>query len=362
MLLAGSWRAGITVWMLGVWAATGWTLSQHPFAQPVLARGAEEAKRAIDAAVARHASADWLEAELRAALEAADAQDAALLLDIAAARDLPLPDDLQMAAKAMTGADDGFLARGRECAACAWDIAACRTIREVAVCALPAELSPLGDVNALRRNGVAWWQDEAVDELEVGLAVVGLAATGAILVTGGSAATIKAGATLARTARRTGALSPRLAADLTEAARGAVLWDRLPAVLNGARAGTALDPVHAARLARAAQDLGRIVAATSPARTLAILRFADTPDDLARLARLSETAGDRTQAALRVLGPARAYRLLDRLSGPFLAALALIGLVAAQLGGLLGGFALRRLAPRQAGRETALASAGGHRP
>lgn len=362
MAWAGLWRAGVTAWMLATWGATGWTLSQHPFAQPVVARGAEAAQAALDRAVARQASADWLEAELGAALAAGDAQDAELLLKIAEARGIALPEDLRTSALDLTGAGAGLAGRAYDCAACAWDITSCKTLAQIGACALTVELTPLGDANALRRNGVAWWFEQEVDELEVGLAVLGLAATGTILVTGGSSATVKAGATLARMARRAGALSPRLVDGLSDAARGVILWDRLPDVLRGAPSQVALDAARSARLVGAAADVGRIARATSPAETLAIMRFADAPDDLARLARLSETAGGETRAALRVLGPARAYRALDRLAAPFLAALGLVGLVAAQIGSLLGGLVLRQAAPRRKPRDTTLASATRHRP
>ena len=362
MALAGLWRAGVTVWMLATWGATGWTLTQHPFAEPVAARGAEAAQQALARAIARQISDGWLVAELTAAVAAEDAQDADILLEIADARDVPLPPDLRQAAAELTGAGASFAEQALDCAACAYDITTCRTLAQIGTCALSVELTPLGDLNALRRTGEALWKGQDVDELEAGLAVLGLAATGTILVSGGSSATVKAGATLTRVARQMDALSPRLVAELAGAVRGLIQWDRVPDVLRGAPAVTALDAVRSARLAAAATDVGRIARATSPAQTLAILRFAETPDDLARLARLSETAGGETRAALRVLGPARAYRALDRLSGPFLAALGLLGLVAAQIGSLVGGLLLRSAAPRRMPLDPALASSGGHRP
>jgi len=91
MAVAGLWRAGVTAWMLGTWGVTGWTLSQHPFAEPVIARTADEARRALDRAVARQASADWLVAEIEAALAADDPLDIALLVEIADTRGIVLP-------------------------------------------------------------------------------------------------------------------------------------------------------------------------------------------------------------------------------------------------------------------------------
>jgi len=361
MAVAGLWRAGVTAWMLGTWGVTGWTLSQHPFAEPVIARTADEARRALDRAVARQASADWLVAEIEAALAADDPLDIALLVEIADTRGIVLPPGTDRAAREALGEGRGALATAGDCALCAWDITACTTLAQLGACAVPVELTPLGDINALRRNGLAWLTGEEIDELEIGLAALGLAASGAILVSGGASATVKAGATLTRTARRIGALSPRMTAALTDAARGLVRWDRVPAVLRGAPADEVLDAARVARLSAIAGDVGRITRATSPSETLAILRFADTPDDLARIARLSETAGGETRAALRVLGPARAYRLLDRLSAPLLAALGLIGLVAAQIGSLAGGRAARALAPPRRPPDSGLASAARHR-
>ena len=48
MALARLWRAGVTAWMLGTWGVTGWTLSQHPFAEPIVARSHDEARRALE--------------------------------------------------------------------------------------------------------------------------------------------------------------------------------------------------------------------------------------------------------------------------------------------------------------------------
>jgi len=361
MALARLWRAGVTAWMLGTWGVTGWTLSQHPFAEPIVARSHDEARRALDRAVARQASEAWLAAEIEAALAADDPLDIELLIGIADARGIALPPQIDAAARAALGEGRGALAAAGDCAACAWDITACTTLTQLGACAVPVEMTPLGDINALRRNGLAWWTGEEVDELEIGLAALGLGATGAILVSGGAGAAVKAGATLTRTARRIGALSPPMTAALIDAARGLVRWDRAPAVLGGAAADELIDATRAARLSAIAGDVGRISRATSGTETLAILRFADTPDDLARLARLSETAGGETRAALRVLGPARAYRLLDRLSAPLLAALGLIGLVAAQIGGLAGGRAARALAPPRRHGDSGLASAARHR-
>lgn len=357
MGLAGVARTSVTLWVLGTWGATGWTLAQNPFAAPVVARGAAEVRAVLSAAVARQAGQDWLAAEIEGALATDDTADLALLLAIAEAQGAALPPDLEAVAREAVGDGQGFLADAAACGRCAFDITACTTVAQIGACAVPVELSPLGDVNALVRAGSAVAAGEEVDRVEVGLAVLGLVATGAILVSGGSSASVKAGASLLRTARRMGALSPSLTTAFADAASGLVLWDRLPAVALGAPVAGALDAAKAGRLAALAEDVGRLRAATSTAETLVLLRHAETAEDLARLARLAEAAGPETRAALRVLGPARAFRALDRASGLALAALGLVGLVAAQVGAFVAGLVLRAATPARPARESALASA-----
>jgi hypothetical protein len=170
-----------------------------------------------------------------------------------------------------------------------------------------------------------------VDRLDAGLALVGLAAAGAVVASGGTSATAKVGATLLRLARRIGAVSPRLMAGLGEAVTGLVRWDRLSDTLLGrAPVEAAVDSARWARLTAIAGDVGRLRENTSAAEALVLLREADTVEDLARLARVSEIAGVDTTRVMRVLGP-DAFRLLNRVSHLAEAAIGLVALVATQL-------------------------------
>jgi len=199
-----------------------------------------------------------------------------------------------------------------DCAACMVDVATCPSIRQLAACAVPFELSPLGDANALRRAGVAWWSDDDIDELDAGLAVVGLGATGAIVFSGGSSLGVKAGAGALRIARRMGTLTPDLARllDVTDVAKRPVL-----------RA--------------VAADLGAVRAATSVPDTLRLMRFVDTPEDAARLARIAEAVGPRTTRTLATLGKTRAFRATLRLSRMAAGTMILLWLCAVQIGVVL---------------------------
>jgi hypothetical protein len=298
-------------WTAAILAAAVWSLSQNPFAVPVIARSADEIRLALTRAVARAVTPGWLIPRLAAAVEAGAPDDIRLYLDLAAERRIAIPDDLAARAAGVIAASEGVLATLGACGGCMADITACESLALISACALPFELSPLGDLNALRRAGVAWFADEQVDELEVALASVGLAATAAVIASGGTSATVKLGATVVRLARRMGALQP----GLLRAFRGAVV------------AGDDF-----VLLGRLAGDVGRVRAATSTAETLTLLRLADTPDDLARLARLAEAAGPDTRKAVAVLGPARALRLVDRVAGIVVMAIAALAALIAEAG------------------------------
>lgn len=338
-------RRILLLWTLATWAATGWVLSLNPFAAPVVERTAEEARAAFTRAMAIRVTPDWLLPRLEAAVAADAPDDVALYLEIAGEHGVAIPAPLAAAADAVLAAHDGMINTAGDCARCAWDITACPTLGMIGACALPVEMTPAGDLNALRRAGAAWIAGEEVDRLDAGLAVVGLAATAGVVITGGSSLTAKAGATALRLGQRLGAISPRLMGAVADALTGLVRWDRLDAVILGRLpAGEAVDGARGARLMSLATDLKGLSDNTSPAEALALLRHADTAEDLGRLARVSGAAGQDTRKVMRVLG-SDAFRLLHRVS--HLAELA-IGLVATQLAAL--SLALLRMVMRRLSR------------
>ncbi|MFM2355162.1 MAG: hypothetical protein RLZZ528_898 [Pseudomonadota bacterium] len=303
-----------TLWIAATLAATGWTLSQNPFAAPVIARSADEIRLSVERIVAREVTAEWLALRMEAALAAEDLDRARLLADLAADRGIALPPELAETLAAREAEAEGLLATLTACGSCAVDIGSCPSLGMIGACALPFELSPAGDVAALGRAGVAAVTEEPVDRVEAALAAVGLTATVATVATAGSSATVKVGATVLRVARRMDALTPGLAR----------------AVERAATSG-ATDEVVAL-----ATDFGRLRGATSSAEALSLLRLADTPADLTRLSRLAEATGPDTRRAVEVLGKARALRIVDRVAGLTLAAFGLLAVAAAQLAGLLG--------------------------
>jgi hypothetical protein len=96
-----------------------------------------------------------------------------------------------------------------DCGTCAIDIRPADSLGQIAACAIPFELTPFGDLNALRRQSTAWlYGSRDVDEIETGLALVGLAATALVVVSGGGSYAVKGGLSALRAARAW-ARSPR---------------------------------------------------------------------------------------------------------------------------------------------------------
>lgn len=301
-------------WFLGSLALAIWTASQNPFAQPLVARSAEQVRLAIERAIALQVTPGWLLPRLSAAIAADEPDRVTMFLALADDHAIPLPAETRAAADAVLAARAGFVGTATACGRCAVDIASCASLRLLSVCAIPFELSPAGDVSALGRAGYAWMTGSDVDDIEAGLAAVGLGATVATLASGGTSMSMKLGATVLRVGRKIGALRPAM----LDAIRQSVT-----------RAG------DEATLAAIATDFGRLRDSTSSADALTLLRYAEGPADLSRLVRISEAAGPRTGAVLEVLGKARTFRLLNRVNNLALLAVGLATLLGTQLASAL---------------------------
>lgn len=178
--------------------------------------------------------------------------------------------------------------------------------------ATAGDLVGIGDVRDLSREGAAWLRGDDPDELMVGLAVVGLAVTGATWGSAGALAPVRAGVTAVKTAKRIGRLSAPLAATVSRLAGkvldgpgarralDAALRLDLPAARIAAREG--LSSVAGRELVRFAAD-GGTIARRAGVRTLdESLALARSPAEIAGMAKLAERHGDGTRAVLRMFG------------------------------------------------------------
>lgn len=306
----------------------------------------------------RAATPQRLAAGLDAALAAEDEDLALSFLALADARGLPVDPDRRLRVEA--------LAQGRVERA-ARDFATGAVSGEAEGAAglagsLAADVTGLGDIRDLLREGTRYARAEPYDPLLLGMALVGLPLTVATW-TAGAGAGPRAGMTVLKVARRGGRLSPALAASLGRTlragldreavARAVAASSRLDLIGARAAAGLAIRPGTVARLTTLAGDAVVLGRRTGQRGVLQVLGLARDPTDVARAVRLSERLGPRTRAALALLGRGALALAtgLAALANALLAGLAWcvgLALFCRRLGLLLGRALWRRPACRDA--------------
>ncbi|PRY25561.1 hypothetical protein CLV78_102741 [Aliiruegeria haliotis] len=321
-------RQLLTLGTLVSGALSLWLLSQSPFASPFVLRSEAAAQRALDRMLAREIDTAWLQPRIDDALAREDLLALGDYVALAEKTGTEIPRHQSEQIDALTARSESLIGQTEACLQCAWDITSCESLTLMAGCAIPIELTPVGDANALRRAAVAWGTGKEVDQLEVGLASLGLGASAAVLVTAGGSGLAKLGATSLRLSRRLGTMTPGFTRTLRAATPPIGVMVR----------GEGLQP-----LARIAGDLGTVQRNTSLPDTLLMMRHVDSAEDAARLARLSSVAGDGTRPALRAMGKSRTFRALVRLSDMARATIAALIAFALQLCGFAVSLVLRAL-------------------
>lgn len=291
-------------------------ISMDPTLRPLRAAAAAEILTATETMLAQPDTpallADRIELRLAEVPRNWIALDA--LTDLAIERAIDLSPDLSERVILARSEDFSFLAQAQSCAACAFDAAQCN-LALVFACQAPVALTPIGDVMGVSRAGAAYLSGAEVDQIDLALSVVGLGATAAVLVSGGTSVTVKAGAGLAKTARSMGRLSPALLDMARVAVRDGVDWVRLPAVRSYDDLTAILRADALAPLTQTLTDLERVRAATDTTTALHLLPLVDDAADARHLANAAEVLGPKLTGRAEVLGKARLFRATVRISG-----------------------------------------------
>jgi hypothetical protein len=253
---------------------------------------------------------DVIAQNIEAALAANDADLAQSFVDLAAAKNVVIPDDLirrvadavrqenstsHFAKRFATGLVTGN----------ADDVASLSGT-------VAGDLFVFGDIRDVVREGRHLAMGEDTDHLILGLAAAGLAVTAATYVSLGGAVPVRAGLTLVKDARKVGRLGEGLTRWAGRSAREIVDAPLLQhAVATGSvlRPGETIGAIKAAfraekagGLVRLAKDVGRVGEKAGTKGALETLRIAEGPKDVARAARLAESKGSQTRAILKLLG------------------------------------------------------------
>lgn len=160
----------------------------------------------------------------------------------------------------------------------------------------------------------------------------GLGSTVASPLTLGSSYTVKAEASLIKTARNSGRLSKPMSRFIEQNTVGVLDFKRLPNDwhLQPGSLKEAVDPLRLTRLQRVGSDLGILRSNIGTIETLHLLKHIDTPEELRTLRRSSEALGHRLPLTLELLGKQRLIKQGMRWSE------ASLQLAGAALGVLLG--------------------------
>lgn len=321
LALASGWQA-VALWRAGVW----WVERAEESLQQVYTRAL--ARAATPARVA-----ELLDARLSESPRNWHVIDALL------AENAPLPPELQTRITTARAQDFSVAAKARACWACSYDLSRC-TLGPDLACGIGVNLTFAGDLLVLGREGLAAAQGTELDRLDMALALVGVVATGAVVATGGTSYTVKAGAGLLRVAHRMGRLAPDLRRVYTRAFREGVDWAALLRGVPLARATRAEALTPAIRLT---DEFGAMRASAGTRGTLHLMGAAQTVPEARAMARTARALGPRSTTALEVLGKSRVLRLGLRLSGEVWALVATLSGMLSALGGLVAGRALRLL-------------------
>jgi hypothetical protein len=255
-------------------------------------------------------SPDIVAQNVEAALATSDADLANSFAELAAAKNIRLPEDLSRRvteAVADENSPSHFAKRFASglVSGTADDVASLSGT-------LAGDLFVFGDIRDVVREGKHLAMGEDTDHLILGLATAGLAVTAATYVSLGGAVPVRAGLTLVKDARKVGRLGEGLTLWAGRSAREMVdgpMLQNAVATASAARPGQTISAIKAAfraekagGLVRLAKDVGRVGEKAGTKGALDTLRIAEGPKDVARAARLAETKGGQTRAILKLLG------------------------------------------------------------
>ena len=344
-------RTVLSLILAGSLCLTGvnvYRISHNPALRALVDRGTNEIVAASDRDMARHATPERVAERLDALLAEEKHNWLAIdaVADTATELGIAIPPELFARMRLARDAESGVIANAQKCAACAYDPGACE-LSAILICQAPMVLTPLGDLAGVTLESGHYLGGGDVDEINLTLSLAGLAAVGLLVVSGGSSATVKLGASATKLARRMNLLSPKVTRMLADVARSGVDWTRVRAARSGDDLIGALNPKVFAPLTEVLAETGRIAGKLDVTETLHVLRYIDSADDARRLANASDALGRRMVGRLEILGKSRFLRATLKYSDTAWAVMTgLIGLfyaLASMIGSVLSSALMRAL-------------------
>ncbi len=221
---------------------------------------------------------------------------------------------------------------------------------------MTSDLTVVGDVRDIAGEGGKMMLGQEYYEFVLGLSVVGLAATGATIATGGGGLSAKLGASVLKVAARSGTLTVDFMRTLLRLTREAVKPDELATILRSARitdlratreALTAYArSLRSSEIVQVAKRLGELGNRVGPGETVRLLKYVKTTENLEDVTAMSARLGKKTRGIIELTGKTslRAFKtapnVVEFLIEQILAFLA-------WLAALLGSFLVKRIFRRR---------------
>jgi hypothetical protein len=305
-------RVNMAVLLAVAWAVAGIAIAPRAIEAGNLLARQDDPIALADHAVARSLDAMTAAREIEAALAAADADLARSFLELARETNIPVAPEL---AERVERANAGAAATVRSLENFARGVVTgeAQDASGLAGVAI-SDLVVVGDIRDALREATRLAAGEEADQLVLGLACVGLAVTAGTYASVGAAVPARVGITVLKAARKTGRLGAAMAALLNHSLREVVDWTMLKgavsratlaqpaAALRGAREAVKVE--NARSLVRLVGDVGRVQASAGTRAALDGLKLAESPRDIAKIARLAAAKGGKTRAILKIAGRA----------------------------------------------------------
>ncbi len=178
--------------------------------------------------------------------------------------------------------------------------------------AVASDLTVIGDVRDISREGPAMVAGEPYNEIILGLSVVGVGVTGTTIATGGGGLPGRVGVSLLKVAAKTGSLTADFGRVLGRMVSDAVNFPALRQTLETVRlsdSAATREAVTAYARSIRTSELAPVVArmndirnSAGAAESVRLMRYVRSTDDLDDIAQMSTTLGRKTRGVIELTG------------------------------------------------------------
>ncbi len=175
-----------------------------------------------------------------------------------------------------------------------------------------ADLTVIGDIRDVNREGRKLVAGEDYDELILGLSVVGIGVTTATLATAGTTLSGRVGVSVTKVAKKTGALTTEFSGVMRRQVGDAVNFQGLRRTLSSTdltdapavrrSVGQFASSVRGADLFPTLNRMNTLSNNTNVGEAVRLMRYVRSTDNLDDMARLSQRTGVRTRAVVETTG------------------------------------------------------------